>query len=395
MEQTAKGNRLHIGIFGKTNSGKSSLLNAITAQEVSLVSEKAGTTTDAVYKAMEVPKIGPVIFIDTAGFSDTSSLQNERLGITKKIIDRVDLAILLLSTDDPTFKAEKLWYDLLSKREVKIIVAISKCDTKNLRVVQAAAEKVFRQKVLLVSAKEKTNFNVLFDKIKKYTAVQETPLTEHLVQSGDLVLLVMPQDKAAPKGRLILPQVQTIRSLLDAHCLVLCVSDKEFQQALERLKKAPALIIVDSSVFHTVYPLKPAESKLTSFSILFSAQKGDLKTFVTGAKKIQRLDAHAKILIQEACTHAPLSEDVGRVKIPALLRKKVSPDLAITVRAGFDFPDDVDSYDLVIQCGSCMLTRKQVLNRIAMLKEKQIPVTNYGIAIAELLGILDKVLLNF
>lgn len=389
MQTAPKSNRLHIGIFGKTNSGKSALLNAITGQEVSLVAPEKGTTTDAVFKPMEIAGLGPVVFVDTAGLSDDSALGEKRLALTKRITEKIDAAILLL--DEGGFEPEETWLRILHEKKVTVILAISKCELPGRQALAEHAEKVFDEKPLLISAQTKAGIPDLIARLKTLNAGEEPSLIEGLVTKKDLVLLVMPQDKGAPKGRLILPQVQTIRSLLDGHCITICVTDDEAEEALASLKEPPSLIIVDSSVFKKIAALKPAASRLTSFSILFSAQKGDIKTFLDGAKKIRTLSKTARVLIQESCTHAPQTEDIGRVKIPALLRKKISPDLHIDVRSGFDFPENVNTYDLIIQCGSCMLTRKQVLNRLDTVKAKNIPITNYGIAIAELQGILDMV----
>ena len=360
LTNTPSGNRLHIGIFGKRNSGKSSLLNAITGQEIALVSEVKGTTTDPVSKAIEIHPIGPCLLIDTAGFDDTGDLGSMRI----------------------------------KKRNIPMLAVVNQVDRiEQAQEIKRQIEQRFSLTPLLVSAKEKTGISQIKNEILRLMPpdFEAQSLTGSLVQPEDIVLLVMPQDKQAPKGRLILPQVQTIRDLLDNHCVVMCVTTEQLPTALQALAKPPKLIITDSQVFAQVYPLKPAETLLTSFSILLAAYKGDLSAFVKGADALDSLTDNSHVLIAEACTHAPLQEDIGRVKIPNMLRKKYGDHLQVTVVSGSQFPKDLSEYQLIIHCGACMFNRKHVLTRVEQAEQQGVPITNYGVAIAKLTGILDKI----
>ncbi len=390
---TPAANRLHIGIFGKRNSGKSSLINALTNQETAIVSDVAGTTADPVYKHMEINGIGPVTFIDTAGFDDSGSLGVLRVQQTEKAMEKTDIALMIWG-DIGKSKEEKLWIDKLKAMGTPIIYIINKADIlTNAHTFVEELSQDLKQEVLLVSAKTGLGIgNIRKALIENLPANAESPsITGHLCRDGDTVMLVMPQDTQAPKGRLILPQVQTIRELMDKKCIVHCVTADRYREGLATLKEAPKLIITDSQVFKQVYDNKPATSKLTSFSILFAGYKGDLKYFVQGAKVLAKLTNNSKILIAEACTHAPLEEDIGREKIPALIRKKVGNGLQVDVVAGKDFPDDVTPYDLIIHCGGCMFNRKHILSRVTKARSQGVPMTNYGVAIAALNGILDKI----
>jgi len=394
LTNTPGANRLHIALYGRRNSGKSSLINAITGQDIALVSEIAGTTTDPVYKAMELHPIGPVMFIDTAGFDDEGTLGEMRIGKTRKAIDKTDVAIVFFCDTDFSFEEE--WVSELRKRNIPIVPVINKADIiDNGTEIEKRVKEAFDLSPILISAREKTGLDRVREELVR--AVPEDfevkSITSHLVEEGDLVLLVMPQDIQAPKGRLILPQVQTIRDLLDNKCLVMSVTTDKLEQALKTLVKPPKLIITDSQVFNKVYELKPAESLLTSFSVLFAEYKGDVSTYVKGAEAIDKLTEDSAVLIAEACTHAPLSEDIGRIQLPRLLRKKAGEGLTIDVVSGADFPKDLSKYSLVIQCGCCMFNRKYVLTRIAMAQEQNVPICNYGIAIAKLNNILDKIAL--
>ena len=374
-EGVAKGNRVHIGIFGDTNSGKSTLLNLLSDQNVSLVSEIRGTTTDPVYKPMEIQGVGASTLIDTAGFEDDSELGAKRMQRTSKVLDECDIYIYVERGEE-----NKRLLSTLKARKKPLI-------------------KVFNGSQLddaIVSSEIPEGF-IAFDKDAVLEAIRKAakgvsgdrPLLEGLLYGGESVLLVMPQDIQAPKGRLILPQVQTIRALLDLGCSITSCKTEDMQRTLELLKEPPQLIITDSQVFGEVYALKPAESNITSFSILMARSKGDIDELVKGAAAIDSLNENSKVLISEACTHAPLEEDIGRVKIPALLRKKYG-NMRIDFSRGLDFPEELD-YDLIIMCGSCMFNRAHVLSRIEKAKAAGIPVTNYGVTISKLKGIIDKV----
>ncbi|MBO5245591.1 MAG: [FeFe] hydrogenase H-cluster maturation GTPase HydF [Selenomonadales bacterium] len=392
LQDTPRAERLHIGLFGKRNSGKSSLVNALTGQEIALVSDVAGTTTDPVYKAMEIHGIGPCVFIDTAGFDDEGELGAMRVAKTRDALDRTDIAILVFGGGDPAM--ELAWAAELKKRKTPIVAVINKIDilgdTTQLQLL--IREKIGRAP-LLVSALEKKGIDKIREAIiyhlpEDYDAVR---ITGNLVEDGDLVLLVMPQDIQAPKGRLILPQVQTLRELLDTKCIVMSTTTDKMDEALNAMVRPPKLIITDSQVFKTVYEKKPKESMLTSFSVLFAQYKGDLAFFAESAAVIESLTEQSSVLIAEACTHAPLHEDIGRVKLPRLLRKKVGEGLTIHHVSGVDFPADLSSYDLIIQCGACMFNRKYVLTRVESAQRQGVPMSNYGVVLAYLTGILDKI----
>ena len=396
MMETPKGNRLHIGIFGRVNSGKSSLLNALTGQELAVVSAVPGTTTDPVKKAVELRGIGPCLLIDTAGFEDEGELGALRLDKTKAAASEADMALLVVSaTEKPGEDTPEMrWLKIFRRRSTPVILVLSKTDLDAPLTWQAKSwQKLTGLKPVLVSAQGRQGLGELIEQINHLRPENYDleDITGSLTKAGDQVLLVMPQDIEAPKGRLILPQVQTIRHLLDKGCLVNCCKTSEIKAMLAALKEPPALIITDSQAFKQVEELCPKESQLTSFSVLFAGLKGDLPFFVASAKKLSTLDHTARILIAEACTHQPLHEDIGRVKLPRLLRKKLGEEISIEVVGGKDFPADLSTYDLIIHCGGCMFNRKYMLSRVEAAKEQGVPMTNYGVAIAALLGILDKV----
>ena len=389
MQNTPRSLRTHIGLFGKVNSGKSTLLNALTGQDVAVVSPQKGTTTDPVYKPMELHGLGPVVFIDTAGFEDTSELGQKRLEKTKEATKKTDIAIIVLTDTD--IKKELDWIHTFNTNHTQYIVVINDMGITDIETITEALKE--EQIIpLVVNAKEKQGVEKVKEKLIKLAPKDpEKTITGNLVNKQDIVLLVMPQDIQAPKGRLILPQVQTIRELLDKKCIVMGCTTENIDASIAALKEPPKLIICDSQVFKIVYQKKPKKSKLTSFSMLFAGFKGDIDTFIAGAKAIEGLRPDAHVLIAEACTHAPLEEDIGRIKIPRLLHQKVSDKLDITVVSGTDFPADLSSYDLIIHCGSCMFNRSYVLSRIKEAKKQGIPITNYGVTIAYLQGILDFV----
>ena len=392
LNETPSANRLHIGFFGKRNSGKSSLINAFTGQGVSIVSDVAGTTTDPVYKPMELNGIGACVLIDTAGFDDEGELGKIRVEKTRLAAEKTDVAVIVFS--DMNIEQELYWYNSFKSKKTPVIAVINKADIIDDKdALMELIKKETKQTPLFVSAKTGENVKKL-----KELAVRLAPsdfgavsITEGLCGDGDSVLLVMPQDIQAPTGRLILPQVQTIRDLLDKKCLVTCVTTDRLQKGLDSFKQPPKLIITDSQVFKTVWDIKPKESMLTSFSVLFAAYKGDLPYYIEGAKAIDSLSENSRVLIAECCTHAPMDEDIGRVKLPRMLRQRFGQGLSVDVVGGTDYPEDLSPYDLVIQCGACMFNRKYVLSRIYRAKNQKIPMTNYGVAIAHLCGILDKI----
>ncbi len=397
--------RLHIGIFGKTNVGKSAFLNRITNQEVSIVSNVAGTTTDVVEKSMELLPVGPVNFLDTAGINDTTALGAERIEKTMKIINRTDIAVIVCDyngIDD----YEKNLIQKFDELKIPYLIVINKQDEKEIPTEKY--EEILKQVHNDTSKPEdrilKTSALNDEDIVFKFKEKLVRMLPEDFVNSpkiaGDLippkstVILVIPIDKEAPKGRIILPQVQTLRDLLDSDCLSYVVKESELKQALDNLKEPPALVITDSQAFKTVAEIVPESIPLTSFSILFARLKGDLKAFEEGANAIDNLKDGDKVLILESCTHHAIEDDIGRVKIPNLLRKKTGKNLIIENYAGHDFPEIMD-YKLIIHCGACMTNRREVLSRILKASEKGVPITNYGITISYCLGILPRAIKIF
>ena len=401
LVHTPNANRLHIALFGERNSGKSSLINALTGQDTALVSDTPGTTTDPVQKAMEIHGIGPCLFIDTPGFDDEGELGNRRIERTWKAVEKTDIALLLCAggssaeeTGEPDFTEELHWLEQLKAKNIPTILLINKADIrKNTASLAIRIKETFGSQPIPVSAKEKTGIELIRQAIleKLPEDFDQQSITGNLVTEGDLVLLVMPQDIQAPKGRLILPQVQTMRELLDKKCLIMSCTTDKLRETLQALSRPPKLIITDSQVFKTVYEQKPEESRLTSFSVLFAGYKGDIRYYVKSASAIGSLTESSRVLIAEACTHAPLSEDIGRVKLPHLLRKRIGEKLSIDIVAGTDFPQDLTPYSLVIHCGACMFNRKYVLNRIERARLQNVPMTNYGVAIAFLNGILNQI----
>lgn len=407
FNDTPRANRLHIGLYGKRNAGKSSLINALTGQDIALVSDTPGTTADPVMKAMELNPVGPVVFIDTAGFDDEGELGRLRVEKTKETLVKTDIAIVVIdevSFEAGDFKHEAEWIKEMESSSVPVIVAVNKSE-KLLKsfggkydetgIVNVIHQELGDYPVIAVSAMEKMGLKELRAAIEK--AVPEDFLREKIlgdmIPEGGLALLVMPQDIQAPKGRLILPQVQTLRELLDNRCTTVATTADGFERALAVLNRDPDLIITDSQVFKYVYERKPEGSELTSFSVLFAAYKGDLDTFVKGTLRLDDMTENSRVLIAEACTHVPLNEDIGRVKIPNLLRKKFGENIEIVNVCGNDFPsqEELESYDLIIHCGACMFNRKHVMSRISRAEAAGVPITNYGVVLAKLSGILDKI----
>ena len=383
--KTLKSMRLHIGIFGKANVGKSSLLNRIANQDVSIVSEIAGTTTDVVEKSMELLPIGPVTFLDTAGLDDITALAEKRIQKTMKIINRCDVAVVVCDFNGID-KYEKDLIETFDELKIPYLIVVNKCDVKKLEIKEF-------DNVLYTSVKNDKDivfkFKAALVKLLPEDFVNSPKIAGDLVSEKDTVILVVPIDKEAPKGRLILPQVQTIRDLLDSNCLVYVVKETELKDAIENLKQLPALVVTDSQAFKKVSEIMPEDIPLTSFSILFARLKGDLKEFVKGADTIGELKDGDKVLILESCSHHAIEDDIGRVKIPNLLKQKTGKNLVIENYSGHDF-QDISGYKLIIHCGACMTNRREILSRILLANKTNIPITNYGIAISYCLGILPR-----
>lgn len=389
--------RLHIGIFGKTNVGKSSLLNRITNQDVSIVSNIAGTTTDVVEKTIELLPIGPVNFLDTAGINDSTALSSERIEKTMKIINRTDVAIVVCDyngIDD----YERNLIEKFNELKIPFMIFINKTDEKSPSDSIIEDLKNYTKHILLSSVK--TDDLIVF-KIKELLVkllpedfVNSPKIVGDLIPQGSTVILVIPIDKEAPKGRIILPQVQTLRDLLDNNCVSVVVKESELKSTIDNLKIAPSLVVTDSQAFKNVSEIVPENIPLTSFSILFARLKGDLNAFSQGAKSIEKLQDGDRVLILESCTHHAIEDDIGRVKIPNLLRKKTGKNLILDNIAGHDFPD-ISKYKLIIHCGACMTNRREVLSRILLASENNVPITNYGICISYCLGILPRALKIF
>lgn len=395
MNETPASERIHIAIAGKRNSGKSSLLNMMTGQRLAIVSDVPGTTTDPVSKAIEINPLGPCVLIDTAGFDDDGTLGEDRVGQTRKIFGKADAVIMVCSDTD--IAQEMQWKKMADDKGIPTVWVLGKSDAYTAdeleKMIRIMTEKTGERPVPVSALTGKGQDKLtaaLQEKLGSKMQAERTILG-NMVKEGDAVLLVMPQDKQAPKGRLILPQAQTIRELLERKCIITCCVPESMSEAIGKLSAAPDLIITDSQVFDLVYGNKPAESRITSFSVLFARYKGDIDYFVKSAEKIKELKDGDRILIAEACTHAPLSEDIGREKIPMMLRKKSGCRLNIDIVSGSDFPDDLSGYALVIHCGGCMFNRQHIMNRVERARSQGVPMTNYGITIAFLRQILYKI----
>ncbi|TET36918.1 MAG: [FeFe] hydrogenase H-cluster maturation GTPase HydF [Planctomycetota bacterium] len=396
MKSAPKGLRLHIGLFGRRNVGKSSLLNAITRQQVSIVSDQAGTTTDPVEKPMELLPLGPVLFIDTAGIDDLGALGELRIKRTRQVFDRTELGVII--SDGGWGEFEKNLHAELKSRNVPVVAVFNKID-----VAEPATELVDRlvdQGIQVVKTAAAPGTGVLDFRQALLDAapddfIDNPAILADLLAPGEIAVLVVPIDKEAPKGRLILPQVQTIRDLLDHRTSCMVVTDAGLPEALGCLKNPPGIVVTDSQAFEKVAADTPCEIKLTSFSILFARFKGDLSEQVRGTLAIEQLKPDDKILIAETCSHHPIDEDIGRVKIPRWLKKYVGGKLEFTHVQGHDFPDDLSPYSLVVHCAACMFNRREMLNRILRCRKADVPITNYGLTIAYSLGIFERALEPF
>lgn len=394
LQQTPSAERLHIALFGRRNSGKSSLINALTGQQVSIVSEQLGTTTDPVYKSMELIGLGPCTLVDTAGFDDTDALGQLRVEKTLHAARRADICLLVVAAETQSFAQEQEFLRDISGKPV--IAVLNKSDTcADVSGAVRRLEQALHLPVVAVSAVTKEGVGALLDAIYANRPQEEArTITGDLVAAGSRVVLVMPQDAAAPKGRLILPQVQTLRELLDKGAIATCVQPGQYAAALAAMQQPPDVVITDSQAFADVAPLTPKESKLTSFSILMAGYKGDIDLFVSGACAIADLGDGDRVLIAEACSHTTTDADIARVKLPNLLHKKIHPGIVTEVVSGADFPADLSPYRLVIHCGGCMFNRAHVMSRADACAAQGVPVTNYGVAIAYLTGILEQISLH-
>ena len=393
MNKTPTGERVHIGFFGRRNAGKSSVLNAVIGQELAVVSDVKGTTTDPVYKSMELLPLGPVTVIDTPGIDDEGELGTLRVRKSYQVLNKTDVAVIVVDSQAGFGEQEEKLLNRMQEKQIPCVLVFNKMDQKNA----VCPEKIKDIPVLGVSARTKAGITELKETIAKAakTEAVSKPLVSDLLDPSDFVVLVVPIDKAAPKGRLILPQQQTIRDLLEAGAASIVVRETELEKTLEEIGKKPALVITDSQAFGKVSKIVPEDIKLTSFSILFARYKGDLEEEVRGVKALEHLEDGAKILIAEGCTHHRQCDDIGTVKIPRWLKQYTGKTFDIHTSSGNSFPDDLDTYDLVIHCGGCTLNRREMKNRIARVKDAGVPIVNYGIFIAATQGILKRTLEPF
>lgn len=390
LNKTPSANRLHIGFFGARNSGKSTLVNLLAGQNVTIVSPVKGTTTDPVFKPIELPNLGPCVLIDTAGYDDEGELGLLRVKKTDAAAEKTDIAVLLFSDSDTEEDIKR--YRAFKANKTPVLPLIGRVSGNAEKLKARIASELNIEPIPLDPASPATRGALINELVRLMPEGFELPsITGALVKEGDTVLLVMPQDASAPKGRLILPQVQTIRDLLDNRCTVIGCTPEGIENALDALKEPPSLIITDSQAFGEVYEKKPEKSRLTSFSVLFAVLKGDMDYYMEGARIIPQLTERSRVLIAECCSHAPQTEDIGRVKIPKLLKKLVGEGIKIDILGGTDFPEDLTPYALIIQCGACMFNRKYVLSRIDRAKRQRVPMTNYGIFLAYANGILEKI----
>lgn len=397
MQNTPKGMKVHIGIFGKRNAGKSSILNTLVNQDISIVSETAGTTTDPVEKSMELLPLGPVVIVDTAGIDDTGALGLQRVEKTKKVIDRIDLAIIVC--DFRGFdEFETLLIEEFKLRNTPFIIVVNKIDEQEINETDLEKLNEYKSQIVLTSALKNTGIGDLKQAIIKSVPdefLTDPSIASDLISAGEVAVLVVPIDLEAPKGRLILPQVQTIRDLLDNDSIVMVTKERELRETLDKLKNPPALVITDSQAFLKVSADVPKEVRLTSFSILFARFKGELNEFVKGTLAIEDLKSGDKVLICESCTHHAIGDDIGRVKIPRWLTQYKGVKLEFEHYAGHDFPENIKDYALIIHCGACMTNRREVLSRLLKARQANVPITNYGLTIAYSLGIFERALIPF
>ena len=396
MNKTPNSNRVHIALFGKRNVGKSSLINAITNQNLAIVSDYAGTTTDPVYKAMEILPLGPVVIIDTAGIDDIGALGELRVNKTLEVINKTDIALIVIGEDAPGEFEDKI-ITLLKKKNTPFIIVFNKSDISSNYTNYKEKFILENFPVVSVSANKKHNIDTLKKILieKSPTEFEQPTIIGDLINPGDSVVLVIPIDTGMPKGRLILPQVQTMRDILDRDAMFYAVKERELAYALDNMKTKPKLVITDSQAFSKVSADTPEDILLTSFSILFARQKGDLLKLVNGAKKLRDLKSGSKILISEACTHHQQSDDIGKVKLPRWIREHINDNITFDFVSGREYPSNLKEYDLVLHCGGCMINRKEMLSRIEVSEEQGVPVINYGVAIALIHGILDRALKPF
>lgn len=396
MNKTPSSNRVHIALFGKRNVGKSSLINAITNQNLAIVSDYAGTTTDPVYKAMEILPLGPVVIIDTAGIDDIGDLGELRVNKTLEVINKTDIALIVIGEDAPGEFEDKI-ITLLKKKKTSFIIVFNKSDISSNYTNYKEKFILENFPVVSVSANKKHNIDTLKKILieKSPTEFEQPTIIGDLINPGDSVVLVIPIDTGMPKGRLILPQVQTMRDILDRDAMFYAVKERELAYALDNMKTKPKLVITDSQAFSKVSADTPEDILLTSFSILFARQKGDLLKLVNGAKKLRDLKSGSKILISEACTHHQQSDDIGKVKLPRWIREHINDNITFDFVSGREYPSNLKEYDLVLHCGGCMINRKEMLSRIEVSEEQGVPVINYGVAIALIHGILDRALKPF
>ena len=386
LNNTPQSERIHIGFFGRRNAGKSSLVNAVTNQQVSVVSDIKGTTTDPVTKAMELLPLGPVVIIDTPGFDDEGELGEMRVKRTKQVLNRTDIAVLVVDSSQGMSKADNELEEIFIQKKIPYIIALNKCDITDCDDIPNSVR---------VSAENRINIDRLKEKIASFAKIltNNRKICSDLISKGDFVVLVVPIDSSAPKGRLILPQQQTIRDILDSGAIAVVTRDNELEETLEKLGINPALVITDSQVFENVSRIVPKEIPLTSFSILMARYKGFLDTAVKGASAIEGLKDGDKILISEGCTHHRQCEDIGTVKLPKLLKSFTGKSLIIETSSGREFPEDLTKYSLIIHCGGCMLNEREMSYRRKTAEDCNVPFTNYGIAIAYMKGILSRSIL--
>lgn len=396
MDKTPKSNRLHIAIIGKRNVGKSSIVNALTHQDVSIVSSHPGTTTDPVYKAMELHDLGPVVFIDTAGIDDYGDVGSERIKRTEKALEAADMTLIVFTPDDQNLSLENEWINKFKKKNTKIMIVVNKIDMAKSNIYKNRLANSFKEAnmpVFFVSAKTGEGIDNLRESLSKHAPSSwEAPcIVGDLIEPGSIAVLVVPIDIEAPKGRLILPQVQTLRDILDHNSVGIITKESTLSDTLKTLNKEPAIVITDSQVFEKVNKIVPDNIPLTSFSILMARYKGDIEELLKGVEAIKHLKPGDKVIIAEACTHHPVEDDIGREKIPRWLESYINGSLDFTWTSGRDFPENLSEYKLVIHCGGCMINRKEMVSRIQKCKEVGVPITNYGVIIAATKGILDRV----